>query len=403
MVRAAGEVRNCSGLDSSIVSGDIFLQHGEDEPIPMSEAPYDTEDVLQELLAKFPHLLAGDQYSGDEPRRWLLIKREVGVPDDDDASDRFSLDHLFLDQDAVPTLVEVKRSSDTRIRREVVGQLIDYAANGVVYWPTEKLRALFEARLEDEGRDPEAELAAVLGPDGDADAFWKQATDNLKTGRVRMIFVADEIPRELQRVVEFLNEQMTAEVIAIEVKQYPGPDGLRVLVPRVIGQTAAAEVRKGEARKRRQWDEESFLAELEREHGADAARVGRELIDWARSKDWHDWWGKGAVNGSFRPWFEHAGRERWPLALWTEGSVEIGFSDMAEGPAFGDVELRREFLRRLNEIEGVSIPEDKIDGAPTIDLNLLASDEALDSIKTTLDWYNETVLAVPAEATAEGG
>ena len=29
-----------------------------------------------------------------------------------------------------PTLVEVKRSSDTRIRREVVGQMLDYAANG---------------------------------------------------------------------------------------------------------------------------------------------------------------------------------------------------------------------------------------------------------------------------------
>jgi hypothetical protein len=31
-----------------------------------------------------------------------------------------------LDQDAVPTLVEVKRSSDTRIRREVMGQMSDY-------------------------------------------------------------------------------------------------------------------------------------------------------------------------------------------------------------------------------------------------------------------------------------
>jgi hypothetical protein len=39
----------------------------------------------------------------------------------------------------VPTLVEVKRSDDTRIRREVVGQMLDYAANGVVYWPGEVL------------------------------------------------------------------------------------------------------------------------------------------------------------------------------------------------------------------------------------------------------------------------
>ena len=32
----------------------------------------------------------------------------------------------------MPTLVEVKRSSDTRIRREVVGQMLHYAANAVV-------------------------------------------------------------------------------------------------------------------------------------------------------------------------------------------------------------------------------------------------------------------------------
>ena len=43
----------------------------------------------------------------------------------------------FLDQDGIPTLVEVKRASDTRIRREVVGQMFDYAANALLHWPLE--------------------------------------------------------------------------------------------------------------------------------------------------------------------------------------------------------------------------------------------------------------------------
>jgi hypothetical protein len=63
-----------------------------------------------------------------------------------------SLDHLFIEQSAVPTLVEVRRS-DTMIRREVVGQMLDYAANGVAYWPSEVLRADFEARYAREGKD----------------------------------------------------------------------------------------------------------------------------------------------------------------------------------------------------------------------------------------------------------
>ncbi len=63
------------------VSGDIFLLRGGDDLVPMTEAPYDSEDVLQELLAKFPDLLAGDQLAGVGARRWVLIDRESAVPD----------------------------------------------------------------------------------------------------------------------------------------------------------------------------------------------------------------------------------------------------------------------------------------------------------------------------------
>ena len=87
-----------------------------------------------------PGLLAGDQFAGADARRWLLIGREVGRARCRGGTGRWSVDHVFLDQDAVPTIVEVKRSSDTRLRREVVGQVIDYAANAVVYWPVDKLR-----------------------------------------------------------------------------------------------------------------------------------------------------------------------------------------------------------------------------------------------------------------------
>jgi hypothetical protein len=50
-----------------------------------------------------------------------------------------------------PTLVEVKRSSDTRLRREVVGQMPDYTANAAAYWPAERIREWFEASCEEQG------------------------------------------------------------------------------------------------------------------------------------------------------------------------------------------------------------------------------------------------------------
>ncbi len=43
----------------------------------MDEQPYDSENLLQELLAKYPNFLAGDQMDSARPRRWLLVKREA--------------------------------------------------------------------------------------------------------------------------------------------------------------------------------------------------------------------------------------------------------------------------------------------------------------------------------------
>src|SRR5690606_20140233 len=96
----------------------------------------------------------------------------------------------------------------------------------------------------------------------------QQVQANLQAGRIRLVFVADEIPAQLRRIVEFLNQQMTpAEVLAVEVRQYVGK-APRTLVPRLIGQTAQAQQRKGTSSvERRQWDETSFFAELARRGG----------------------------------------------------------------------------------------------------------------------------------------
>jgi hypothetical protein len=253
------------------MSGGIYLLRDEDQLVEMVERPYDSEAVLQQLLAKHPSLLAGDQLGADSPRRWVLVAREASLPSGEDGGGRWSVDHLFLDQDAVPTLVEVKRSSDTRIRREVVGQMLDYAANAVVYWPVERLRATFEASCETGGRDPD-DVVLDLVVDGETvDGFWDKVNTNLRAGKVRLVFVADELPPELLRVIEFLNVQMNpAEVIGIEVRQYVG-EGLKTLVPRVLGQTAEAQQRKGRAVSgpRREWSWDAY----EHEQGMSADKL----------------------------------------------------------------------------------------------------------------------------------
>lgn len=85
----------------------------DDKLVEMKLTPFQTEDAFQALLAKFPSLLAGAQVDGSAPRRWVLLRREKAIPSEKDGAGRWSVDHLFVDQDGVPTLVEVKRQSDT--------------------------------------------------------------------------------------------------------------------------------------------------------------------------------------------------------------------------------------------------------------------------------------------------
>jgi hypothetical protein len=379
-----------------MTSGRIYLLEEDGTLQSLSEQPYASEDLLQTLLEHYPDLLAGEQIDEAAPRRWLLVSREVGVPGEEDSTGRWSLDHLFLDQDAIPTLVEVKRSSDTRVRREVVGQMLDYAANAVVYWPVETIRAKFEAACESRGDDPAQLVAELIESDFDDDvaveAFWGQVKTNLRAGQIRLVFVADEIPPELRRVVEFLNEQMDpAEVLAVEIRQYVG-QGLKTLVPRVIGQTAEAQQRKSSVRRElRSWDEPSFFQELGR-RDADEAEAARKILGWSKTKELSISWGKGKQSGSFSPALEDR-PARSLITIWTSGYVSINFQYMQNSLPFDDENNRLELLRRLNEIPGVALPQTVITRFPSIPLVALKDESTLKQLLEILDWVVQEIQA----------
>lgn len=144
-----------------MMSETIFLRTG-DVLTALVRSDFHAETDIQELLAKYPEVIPGHQVDGDNPRRWLLIAREIGVPDAVGVHDEFRLDHLLVDQDAVPTLVEVKGSWNTELRREVVGQMLDYASRAVAFWTAERLADRFASRCESEGLDPTSELRRHL-------------------------------------------------------------------------------------------------------------------------------------------------------------------------------------------------------------------------------------------------
>jgi len=82
----------------------MFILRPDGSLAPMQNREYDSEALLQSWISDHPELLAGNQISPDDPRKWLLIKREAGIPDQDNSGNRWSVDHLFIDQDGIPTL-----------------------------------------------------------------------------------------------------------------------------------------------------------------------------------------------------------------------------------------------------------------------------------------------------------
>ncbi|MFD5483527.1 hypothetical protein [Streptomyces hawaiiensis] len=206
----------------------------------LEATPFETEEDFQELLARHPRVLDFGTLADGRSLRLVLVAREMGVSTSPESGPTYWLDHLFVDADGVPTLVEVKRATDTRIRREVVGQMLDYAANGARYWPAALLQHSFEETCRADGRPLDEAYAELLGERSPED-FWGSVEERLTAGQMRLLFVADRIPLELRAIVEFLNRQMRqTDVYAVELTQYRGDGALKVLVPRVYGEVATA-------------------------------------------------------------------------------------------------------------------------------------------------------------------
>jgi len=377
---------------SENMPGGIYLIHEKGQLIEMTEQPYDSEDLLQQLLEKYPSILAGDQIDNTSPRRWLLISRELNLASEKDGAGRWSVDHLFLDQDGIPTIIEVKRSSDTRIRREIVGQMLDYAANAVVYWPIEVLRSEFEEYWKKQNFEPEQVLMNFLGSERSIEDFWQDVKTNLQAGKVRLVFVADKIPPELRRIVEFLNEQMDpAEVLAVELRQFVG-NGVKTLVPRVFGQTEEAIQKKTGARmETKQWDEATFFKELEIKRGSDEIAIARKILNWGIQKQLKFWWGKGAKSGSFFPMFDYKDITHLIISVWTYGTIEIQFQWMQNKPPFNDKIKRQELLARLNNIPGIQLPPEAITKRPSIPLSTLIDEKKYNQFIIILDWIIQEI------------
>jgi len=223
-------------------SDEIFILKGDQlEPLPMRAMREGLlgktlEEALQLFFEKYPQIIPGKQIDpgSDDPPRFILLRREMPIGG-------WALDHLFVDQRGILTLVETKLFQNPESRREVLGQIIEYAANALDYWGGGKIRERATEYWKTKGKDIEEILKNEFAPEIDVDAFWQTVEENLKAGRVRLVIATDELRTEMRRMIEYLNREMeNAEVLGLEAKFYGSEADALVLAPRLVGQTQSA-------------------------------------------------------------------------------------------------------------------------------------------------------------------
>lgn len=241
----------------------------------------DEEGELQDLLESDLNLIPGDQLNIDEPCRWLLVKREMPVQDPSSGEVRWSIDFFITDQYAFPTFVECKRYANTQSRREVVGQVLEYAANAHHYWSREQLREMASETSVKKNCSIEGELKRI-GVTDTEDDYFDRVVENLREGQLRLIFFLENSPVELRNIVEFLNRQTErTEFLIVEARLFE-MEGIRIAAPTVFGYTEQARRVKrtvSSSRSSRPLSPDKFWSILEEKTDAECVVTLRGIYD----------------------------------------------------------------------------------------------------------------------------
>lgn len=85
------------------------------------------------------------------------------------------------------------------------------------------------------------------------------------------------------------------------------------------------------------------------------------------------------------------GSDIWPAAIYPSGKFEVVFQHLRNRPPF-DAPTRREELRqRLNTIDGVDLPESRLDRRPGFELGLLVDAVRREQLVKVLEWFYDLV------------
>jgi len=365
----------------------ILLMEG-DHIRPVESSKFKEEAVLQGYLEQFPDLLPLDEVE-DDPLPLLAIGREVPVPSG-------AIDLLFIDVSGLLTIVETKLARNPEVRREVIGQIIEYASF-VCQWDADHVERqanqYLASRTNGETRDLYQALKSELNPE----EVRAKLDDNLRKGRIRLVIAVDELVEPLRATVTFLNTFSTFDLLILQLRGFELDAAKHVFIPSLFGYSAISKTEK----QRKLWDEESFLADARARRSPAEFEVIRELYDVAVNTG-RPQFGTGISGGSFTYRISADGKLWLSLiTVYNYGGIQFSFGMLSWRGV--PREILADFRDRVNAIPGVQIPEDEATLAkyPSIQFAPLTRKGNLERFKDALGWLREQALQLPLQSEAE--
>ncbi len=339
---------------------------------------YAQEKDLQTLLAESPEVISMDEIRpGAGPL--LVAVREFSLPVG-------KIDILGFTARGDIAIVECKLAKNTQAKREVIGQIMDYAAH-LWEWSYEDM----DQSIQKLGNPPLAELVrkSADDPDWNEEAFRTTISAALGQGNFILTIAVNEINEELHKIIRYINSAGTPafSFAALEMRRYHKAN-IEMLVPHVFGQVPI----KGDKPKSdyRKWDAESFFEELSAK-SPETVATARKILSWAGQHVTRVWWGEGSRDGSFVPILVHGGRKHRLFAVWSSGTVELYFQWYLRKPPFEDDRTRLEIINRLNQIAGVRLDAADIARRPSIRLAQLSTPESIEKFLAVFEWMIEEI------------
>jgi hypothetical protein len=148
------------------------------------------------------------------------------------------IDNFMVTSTGLPVLVECKLWRNPQARREVVGQILDYAKE-LSRWSSSDLQRAVRQRLKC-GGDPVLEAVRAVAPETDEITFNDALTHNLRRGRFLLLIIGDGIREGVEAIGDYLQAHagLHFSLGLVELPIFALPDGSQIVVPRVLARTA---------------------------------------------------------------------------------------------------------------------------------------------------------------------